>query len=189
MAELIREGKVRHLGASEPNATTIRRAHAIHALTAVQSEYSLLDARRRTGRITHALRAWHRARRVQSARTRLSCGKIQVRRRSRTGRLATQQSALSENFGRNFAIVDRVRELADAKGCTPAQLALAWLLNRHENVIPIPGTSSIKRMEENARAADIALSDEELERIENIAPPGVASGKRYDASMMQLLNG
>ena len=94
-----------------------------------------------------------------------------------------------ENFVRNFAIVDRIRELAEAKGCTSAQLALAWLLNRHDNVIPIPGTSSINRMEENARATDIVLSDEELERIESVAPPGVAAGSRYDASMMQLLNG
>jgi aryl-alcohol dehydrogenase-like predicted oxidoreductase len=94
-----------------------------------------------------------------------------------------------ENFVRNFAIVDRIRELAEAKGCTSAQLALAWLLNRHDNVIPIPGTSSINRLEENARATDIVLSDEELERIENVAPPGVAAGSRYDASMMQLLNG
>jgi aryl-alcohol dehydrogenase-like predicted oxidoreductase len=94
-----------------------------------------------------------------------------------------------ENFARNFAIVDGIREVADAKGCTPAQLALAWLLNRHDNVIPIPGTSSLKRLEENVRAAEIRLSDQELEQIESIAPPGAAAGTRYDSAMMQLLNG
>lgn len=76
-----------------------------------------------------------------------------------------------------------------AKGCTPAQLALAWLPNRRNNVIPIPGTSSIERMAENARATDIVLSDEEFEGIENVAPPGVAAVSRDDSSMMKLLNG
>jgi aryl-alcohol dehydrogenase-like predicted oxidoreductase len=94
-----------------------------------------------------------------------------------------------ENFKKNFAIVDRVRALAEEKHCTPAQLALAWLLHRHDNVIPIPGTSSLKRLEENAAAADIRLSADELQRIESIAPPGVAVGTRYHAEGMGLLNG
>jgi aryl-alcohol dehydrogenase-like predicted oxidoreductase len=94
-----------------------------------------------------------------------------------------------ENFARNMALADRVKDLADARGCTPAQLALAWLMNRNDSVIPIPGTSSLERLKDNAAAADIELTDEELSRLEEIAPPGVAVGTRYDAIMMQLLNG
>lgn len=190
MAELVRQGKVRHLGLSEPNAKTIRRAHAVHPLAAVQSEYSL----------------WTRdvEQEVLPTLEELGIGLVAYSPLGR-GFLAGRFKSIDdlapddwrrnnprfqgENFERNFAIVDRIRELAEAKGCTPAQLALAWLLARHNNVVPIPGTSSVKRLEENVRAADIALSDEEIERIENAAPPGIAAGTRYDASMMQFLNG
>lgn len=190
MAELVRQGKVRHLGLSEPNAKTIRRAHAVHPLAAVQSEYSL----------------WTRdvEQEVLPTLEELGIGLVAYSPLGR-GFLAGRFKSIDdlapddwrrnnprfqgENFERNFAIVDRIRELAESKGCTPAQLALAWLLNRHDNVIPIPGTSSLKRLEENARAADIVLTDEELDRIENVAPPGIAAGTRYDASMMKFVNG
>lgn len=190
MVDLVRQGKVRHLGVSEPNANTIRRAHAVHPLAAVQSEYSL----------------WTRdvEDEVMPTLEELGIGLVAYSPLGR-GFLAGRFKSVDdlapddwrrnnprfqgENFERNLAIVDRIRELADTKGCTPAQLALAWLLNRHDNVVPIPGTSSVKRLEENARAADIVLSDEELDRIENVAPPGVAAGTRYDPSMMKLLNG
>lgn len=190
MAELVRQGKVRHLGLSEPNANTIRRAHAVHPLAAVQSEYSL----------------WTRDVEQEVLPTLVDLG-IALVAYSPLGRgfLAGRFKSIDdlapddwrrnnprfqgENFERNFAIVDRIREIAASKDCTPAQLALAWLLNRHDDVIPIPGTSSIRRLEENARAADLVLTDEELEQIENVAPPGIAAGKRYDSSMMQLLNG
>jgi aryl-alcohol dehydrogenase-like predicted oxidoreductase len=82
-----------------------------------------------------------------------------------------------------------VRALAEEKHCTPAQLALAWLLNRRSNVIPIPGTSKVQRLEENVRATDIQLTDAELERIESTMQPGAAAGSRYDPEMMKLLNG
>ncbi len=190
MADLVRQGKVRHLGVSEPNAATIRRAHAVHPLAAVQSEYSL----------------WTRDVEEEVLPTLEELG-IALVAYSPLGRgfLAGRFKSIDdlapddwrrnnprfqgENFERNFAIVDRIRELADTKGCTPAQLALAWLLNRHDNVVPIPGTSSTKRLEENARAADLVLSDEELDRIESVAPPGIAAGTRYDPAMMRLLNG
>ncbi len=190
MAELVRQGKVRHIGVSEPNAATIRRAHAVHPLAAVQSEYSLWtrdveeDVLPTLDELGVALVAY----------SPLGRGFLAGRFRS-IDDLAPDDWRRNnprfqgENFERNFAIVDRIRELAESKGCTPAQLALAWLLNRHDNVIPIPGTSSLKRLEENARAADIALSNADLDHIENIAPPGIAVGTRYDSPMMQLLNG
>jgi aryl-alcohol dehydrogenase-like predicted oxidoreductase len=190
MADLVRQGKVRHLGVSEPNANTIRRAHAVHPLAAVQSEYSLWT-RDVEGEVLPTLEELGIALVAYSP---LGRGFLAGRFKS-IDDLAPDDWRRNnprfqgENFERNFAIVDRIRELAESKGCTPAQLALAWLLNRHDNVIPIPGTSSLKRLEENARAADIVLTDEELDRIENVAPPGIAAGTRYDASMMKFVNG
>jgi aryl-alcohol dehydrogenase-like predicted oxidoreductase len=93
-----------------------------------------------------------------------------------------------ENFARNLALVEHIKTLAEERACTPAQLALAWLLNRHDNVTPIPGTSSKQRLEENVAAVDIELSDEDLERIEEIAPRGAVSGQRYDPAMLGLTN-
>ena len=90
--------------------------------------------------------------------------------------------------GCNLALADHLRELAREKGCTPAQLALAWLLNHRDDVIPIPGTSNRERLAENAAAAEISLSEAEIARIEQAAPPGAAAGKRYDPAMMNLLN-
>ena len=190
MADLVRQGKVRHIGLSEPNAATIRRAHAVHPLAAVQSEYSLWT-RDVEAEVLPALDDLGIALVAYSP---LGRGFLAGRFKS-IDDLAPDDWRRNnprfqgENFERNFAIVNRIRELAESRGCTPAQLALAWLLNRQENVIPIPGTSSVKRLEENARAADITLSADELDHIENIAPPGIAVGTRYDASMMQLLNG
>lgn len=190
MADLVQQGKVRHLGLSEANANTIRRAHAVHPLAAVQSEYSLWtrDVEKEVLPTLEELGI------ALVAYSPLGRGFLAGRFKS-TDDLAPDDWRRNnprfqgENFERNFAIVDRIRELADSKGCTPAQLALAWLLNRHENVIPIPGTSSIKRLEENAHAADLVLSREELERIEGVVPPGTVAGTRYDPSMMRLVNG
>jgi aryl-alcohol dehydrogenase-like predicted oxidoreductase len=94
-----------------------------------------------------------------------------------------------ENFAKNLRLADHVESLAAQKGCTPAQLALAWLLSRHDNVIPIPGTSSMKRLEENVAAGDVVLSAQELDQLEKIAPAGVAAGERYNEAMLRLLNG
>ena len=94
-----------------------------------------------------------------------------------------------ENFAKNLAVVDQLKKIAEERGVTPAQLALAWMMNRHTDVIPIPGTSSVERLAENAAAADIKLTTEDLERIERVSPKGVVSGNRYDAVAATLLDG
>src|SRR5262249_10140338 len=94
-----------------------------------------------------------------------------------------------ENFAKNVQLVDHLNQLATTKGCTPAQLALAWLLVQHDNVVPIPGTSSAKRLQENIAAADIKLTRAELDQIDRITPRGAAAGARYNPAMAGLLNG
>jgi aryl-alcohol dehydrogenase-like predicted oxidoreductase len=188
MAELVREGKVRHLGLSEASATTVRRAHAVHPIAAVQSEYSLFsrDPEEKLlptlARLGIALVAYSPLGRGFLA------GRFQKLddldpddwRRS-------NPRFQGENFARNLALVDHLKALAQERGHTPGQLALAWLMS-HEGVVPIPGTSSIGRLEENAAAAEIELSPADLERIERISPKGAAAGQRYDPAMMGLLN-
>jgi aryl-alcohol dehydrogenase-like predicted oxidoreductase len=93
-----------------------------------------------------------------------------------------------EQFAQNVALSNRVREVAEEKYCTPAQLALAWLLATHEDVIPIPGTSSVERLEENTRAADMHLSADDLDRIEHASPKGAAAGERYPSALLGLVN-
>jgi aryl-alcohol dehydrogenase-like predicted oxidoreductase len=93
-----------------------------------------------------------------------------------------------ENFTRNVTLADQVRELAASKGCTPAQLALAWLIRRYDDVIPIPGTSSLKRLEENVGALNVHLTRDDFDRIERLSPKGVAAGTRYDPAMLDLVN-
>ena len=94
-----------------------------------------------------------------------------------------------EQFAKNLSIAERLREVAEEKHCTPSQLALAWLLRRHQDVIPIPGTSSIVRLEENIRAADVFLNEQDLNRIEHALPKGSAAGERYAPAMMKVVNG
>jgi aryl-alcohol dehydrogenase-like predicted oxidoreductase len=94
-----------------------------------------------------------------------------------------------EQFSTNLSIADRLQELAEEKDRTPAQLALAWLLRRHEDVIPIPGTSSIARLVENTRATDVDLSEQDLNRIEHVLPKGSVEGERYAPEMMRIING
>jgi aryl-alcohol dehydrogenase-like predicted oxidoreductase len=190
MADLVREGKVRHLGLSEASAATVRRAHQVHPIAAVQSEYSLWS-RDPEDELLPLLQNEGIALVAYSP---LGRGFLAGRFRKiedlapddwRRGNPRFQGA----NFAKNLELVDHVQQIAADKGCTAAQLALAWLLNRHDNVIPIPGTSSRKRLEENIAAADIRLTDEELDRIEQVAPKGVAAGTRYDANMTRLLNG
>ncbi|MET0985838.1 MAG: aldo/keto reductase [Steroidobacteraceae bacterium] len=189
MSNLVREGKVRHIGLSEANADTIRRAHAVHPLAAVQSEYSLWtrDVEEEVLPVLEELDI------ALVAYSPLGRGFLAGRFKSVDDMAQgdwrrNNPRFQGQNFDRNKVIADRVRELAEAKNATPAQLALAWMLNRHDRIVPIPGTSSIQRLEENAAAADIELSAEELDHIESILPPGVAAGTRYEASMMSLLN-
>lgn len=190
MADLVKQGKVRYIGLSEPSVATIRRAVRVYPLTAIQTEYSLWS-REPEDELLPLLQE-------------LGIGLVAYSPLGRgflAGRFRKPEDLAAddwrrgnprfqgENFEKNLQLVDRVRAIATAKGCTPAQLALAWLLERHDNVIPIPGTSSATRLEENAGAAEIVLTAQEIDRIEEIAPKGVAAGSRYNAAMMTLLNG
>jgi aryl-alcohol dehydrogenase-like predicted oxidoreductase len=189
MADLVREGKVRHLGLSEVSPLTVRRAHSTHAIAAVQNEYSLFS-RDPEDELLPTL-------------TELGIALVAYSPLGR-GFLAGRFHSLDdlapddwrrnnprfqgENFAKNLALADHLRELAEQRHVTPAQLALAWLLRGHDNVIPIPGTSSIKRLEENAAAVDVHLSEADLERIEELSPQGRVAGTRYAPTMLELVN-
>ena len=189
MSRLVQEGKVKHLGLSEPSVATLRRAHKVHPIAAVQSEYSLWS-RDPEDELLPTLQELGIALVAYSP---LGRGFIAGRFKS-IDDLAPDDWRRNnprfqgENFAKNLALVDHVKALAEERDCTPAQLALAWLLNRHDNVIPIPGTSSKQRLEENVAALDIELDDEDLEKIEEIAPRGAVAGKRYDPSALGLTN-
>jgi len=189
MAELVRAGKVRYLGLSEAAPATIRRAHRVHPISALQTEYSLWS-RDPEDEILPTVRE-------------LGIGFVPYSPLGR-GFLAGRFKRLEdlapddwrrnsprfqgENFARNLALAERVQSLAREKQCTPSQLALAWLLAQGENIVPIPGTSSIERLEENARAVDVRLSAGDLAEIDAIAPKGAASGQRYAPGMMEMVN-
>ncbi|MHB8813897.1 MAG: aldo/keto reductase [Steroidobacteraceae bacterium] len=190
MAELVKQGKVRSIGLSEPSPATIRRALRVHPLAAVQTEYSLFS-RDPEDELLPLLQAEGIALVAYSP---LGRGFLGGRFRKpedlaaddwRRGNPRFQ----GENFAKNLQLVDLVEGLAARKGCTPAQLALAWLLSRYDNVIPIPGTSSMKRLEENVAAMDVALTAREIDHFVRITPPGVAAGERYNEAMLRLLNG
>ncbi len=189
MADLVKAGKVRYLGLSEASAKTIRRAHEAHPISALQSEYSL----------------WTREPEddVLPACRELGIGFVPYSPLGRgflTGRFRTFEDIPAddyrrhsprfqgENFAKNLELVRRVEEIAAAKGCTPAQLALAWLLSRGEDVVPIPGTKSRARLEENAGSLDVVLTADELARIEEAAPKGTTAGARYSEMAMRALD-
>ena len=180
MAELVDAGKVRYLGLSEAGAETIRRAHAVHPISALQSEYSL----------------WSRdiEDEVLPAITELGIGLVAYSPLGRgflTGQITspadlaendfrrTSPRFQGENFQRNLDLVARVKELAREHNCTPGQLALAWVLHQREDVVPIPGTKRRRYLEENVQAVEIELSAEDLARIDEAAPVGSAAGERY----------
>src|SRR4051812_26745880 len=190
MKELVEQGKVRHLGLSEASPETIRRAHAVHPITALQTEYSLWTRDPEDG--------------VLPTVQELGIGFVAYSPLGRgflSGRFQSPQDFddddfrkhhprfQGENFQRNLDLVERVRELAEEKGCTPAQLALAWVLAQGEDIVPIPGTKRRKYLEENAGAVDVELTRDELRRIEEVAPRGAAAGERYPEHMMHLVNG
>ena len=190
MAELVREGKVRHLGLSEASPETVRRAHKVHPIAAVQTEYSLFSREPEDG-LLPVLRELGIALVAYSP---LGRGFLGGRFRSvndlapndwRRGIPRFQR----EQFAKNLAIADRLQQIAKEKSCTPAQLALAWLLRRNPDVIPIPGTSSMARLEENIRATDLSLDDKDFDRIENALPKHSAVGERYAPAMMKVVNG
>jgi aryl-alcohol dehydrogenase-like predicted oxidoreductase len=189
MADLIREGKVRWLGLSEAAPETIRRAHAVHPISALQTEYSLWtrDPEDELLALTEELGI------TFVAYSPVGRGFLSGELKSPDDLAPddwrrTNPRFQGENFEKNLALVEELETIARQKGTTAAQLALAWLLTRGEHVMPIPGMRRIARLEENAAAVDIALTEEELHRMETIAPVGAAVGARYSAPMMAALN-
>jgi len=190
MAELVRQGKVRRLGLSEAAPATIRRAHRVHPIAAVQNEYSLFT-REPEDDLLPTLRELGIALVAYSP---LGRGFLGGRFRSLDD-LAPDDWRRSnprfqgENFARNLAVADQVRQMAQEKGCTPAQLALAWVLGRGKDVIPIPGTSNVSRLEENAGSVRVRLTPADVDRLDQASPRGAIVGDRYDTRGQQLLNG
>jgi aryl-alcohol dehydrogenase-like predicted oxidoreductase len=189
MAELVQEGKVRYLGLSEAAPQTIRRAHAVHPISALQTEYSLWS-RDVESEILPTVRE-------------LGIGFVAYSPLGRgflTGRFKRIEDLPADdfrrhsprfqgdNFARNLKLVAEVERMAGEKGCTPAQLALAWVLAQGADIVPIPGTKQRKRLEENVGALEVRLTSEELARIDRILPPGSAAGERYAGPQMQALN-
>ena len=189
MAELVRAGKVRYLGLSEAAPATLRRAHAVHPISALQTEYSLWS-RDPEEEILPAVRA-------------LGIGFVAYSPLGRgflTGRFRSPDDLpegdwrrqnprfQGENFRKNLALVDRIRELAAAKRVTASQLALAWVLAQGRDVVPIPGTTTRAHLEENAAAAAVRLSPEELAQLDAMAPRGAAAGARYPSAGMATVN-
>jgi aryl-alcohol dehydrogenase-like predicted oxidoreductase len=188
MSALVRQGKVRHLGLSEVSAATLRRAHKVHPITALQTEYSLFS-REPEDDIFPTLEELGVTLVAYSPLGRGFLG----------GRFRTLDDLAPDdwrrrnprfqggNFERNVALADRVREMASAKRCTPAPLALAWLLTR-SNVVPIPGTSSIERMAENAAAVDVHLTRDDIGELDRLSPKGAVAGERYHPSGEALID-
>jgi aryl-alcohol dehydrogenase-like predicted oxidoreductase len=180
MAELVEQGKVRHLGLSEASSETIRRAHAVHPITALQTEYSLwtrdpedgvLPTVRDLGIGFVAYSPLGRGFLSGAITKPDDLAEDDFRRRN--------PRFQGENFQRNLELVERVREIASEKGAEPGQLALAWLLHRGDDIVPIPGTKRVRYLEENAAAAEIELTDEDLSRLDEAAPVGATAGERY----------
>lgn len=189
MAELVKAGKVRYLGLSEAAPETIRRAHAVHPISALQTEYSL----------------WSREPEEQILPTvrELGIGYVAYSPLGRgflTGQIRRIEDLAEddyrrhsprfqgENFQKNLDLVTEIEKMAQEKGCTPAQLALAWLLAQGEDIVPIPGTKKRSRLEENVGALEVQITAADRARIDAILPPGAAAGTRYAAPQMQALN-
>ena len=189
MAELVTQGKVRYLGLSEAAAATIRRAHAVHPIAALQTEYSL----------------WMRDVEDEILPTcrELGIGFVPYSPLGRgflTGRFTRfddlpaddfrrrQPRFQGENFQKNLDLVRHVEDVASRKGCTPAQLVLAWLLHQGDDIVPIPGTTRVMNLEENIGALGVTLTTRDLERIDAVFPKGVAAGDRYMAGGMAIVN-
>ena len=181
MAELVRAGKVRHLGLSEAAPETIRRAHATHPITALQTEYSLWTRDVEENGVLSTVRE-------------LGIGFVAYSPLGRgflTGRFKTFDDLPAddfrrrnprfqgENFDHNLELVREVEQLAGEKRITPGQLALAWVLARGDDIVPIPGTKRVKYLEENVAAADVELSEADIERLDSVIPVGAATGTRY----------
>lgn len=189
LADLVSEGKIRSVGVSEASSDNIRRAHKVCPLTAVQSEYSL----------------WTR---IAELKVLMTCHELGITfvpfsplgRGFLTGKLRdtsllgeddlrmTMPRFLGENFTQNLQLLDEYGQIARENNCTPAQLALAWLLSRDETVIPIPGTKHVKYVEENAEAADIKLSATVIQRLDQLINDGTIKGERYNETFMKMMD-
>jgi aryl-alcohol dehydrogenase-like predicted oxidoreductase len=189
MAELVRAGKVRYLGLSEASAKTIRRAHAVHPITALQSEYSLWE-RGVEDEILPTLRD-------------LGIGFVPFSPLGRGFLTGVAKRAeeypegdyrrnelrfAGENYDQNMRLVDAVKAIAGQKGATSGQIALAWLLVQGPDIVPIPGTKRRKYLEENIKAVDIRLSPSDIAAIDRAAPVGIAAGPRYGAGSMATID-
>jgi aryl-alcohol dehydrogenase-like predicted oxidoreductase len=189
MADLVHEGKVRYLGLSEASIATIRRAHKVHPISAVETEYSLWTRDPEDG-LLDALRL-------------LDIGFVAYSPLGRgflTGQIKRIEDLAEDdfrrqnprfqgaNFQKNLELVAKVEEIAKEHKCTPAQLALAWVLAQGDDIVPIPGTRHPERVEENIRALDVVLSESDLRRIDAAAPKGAAAGERYAEGAMKSVN-
>ena len=189
MAQLVKEGKVRHLGLSEASPATLRRAVKVHPIAALQTEYSL----------------WSRdpEDKILTTCRELGIGFVAYSPLGRgflTGQFRRFEDLPAddyrrntprfqgENFQKNLDLVRRVEEIAQQKHCKPSQLALAWVLSRSDDIVPIPGTKRRKYLEENVAALDVRLTAEDLRRIDEVFPPDAASGPRYPENMMASIN-
>jgi len=189
MAELVKAGKVRYLGLSEAAPETIRRAHKVHPIAALQTEYSLwsrdpegelLDTVRELGIGFVAYSPLGRGFLTAKITNLDELAKDDWRR----GMPRFEQ----ENFRRNMELVEKIRAIAASNGCTPAQLALAWVMAQGDDIVPIPGTKRRQYLEENVGALDIRLTPEELTEIDSLIPPGAAAGSRYSEPGMRAIN-
>jgi aryl-alcohol dehydrogenase-like predicted oxidoreductase len=184
MARLVEQGKVRFLGLSEAHPSTVRRAHKVHPISAVQTEYSLLyrkeaeETRETTRQLGIGFVAYSPLGRGFLTGAIQSLADVD-------GRRSAHPRFQAENFARNRELVAKIEAMAKDKGCTPAQLTLAWLLAQGPDVVAIPGTRYIERLEENLGALDVSLSAEEIARISAAVPTGAAAGTRYPAGGMQ----
>jgi aryl-alcohol dehydrogenase-like predicted oxidoreductase len=190
MAQLVQEGKIRHVGLSEASPQTLRRAVKVHPITALQTEYSLWSRDPEDG--------------ILAACRELGIGFVAYSPLGRgflTGQFKRFEDLpegdyrrfsprfQGENFQKNLDLLHRVEEIAAEKGCKPSQLALAWVLAQDKNIVPIPGTKRRKYLEENVAALDVKLTAEDLRRIDEIFPTGAAAGLRYPEQVMSSVNG
>jgi len=181
LKELVEAGKVRHLGISEASAATIERANAVHPITAVQSEWSLWSRDIESNGVLAKVRELGIGFVPYSPLGRgfLTGVVTSLDSLAADDRRRTYPRFKDENFARNYAIVDAVKLIADRLTITPAQLALAWVLAQGNDVVPIPGTRKISRLEENLGSLEITLTEREIRELDEVAPVGVAHGERY----------
>ncbi|WP_229311864.1 aldo/keto reductase [Larkinella rosea] len=187
LADLVQKGLIRYIGLSEASAESIRKAAAEHPITALQIEYSLWS-RDIEAEVLPTIRAFGIGLVAYAPLSRgFLSGEIRTPQDLKDSRINMPRYQ-DENFDKNLALVEKIKTLATAKGCTPAQLAIAWVLAQGDDIITIPGTKRIHYLEENLAAENVPLSREDLQSIEAIVPAGIVSGTRYPERFMNALN-